>query len=145
MAGEDVLVSKREGSQSGLALIINFIKSLWIVVGVAFVISRFRRVSQLKSLTLVFWSIGNLVFSVPTVYGRLMVIPKLLISLWIIQDLGFKGNKIWLYLILTFWLISFLSEVLIMRNNILPSYLTPYSLNLLFMVFRDLSPQDFIR
>jgi hypothetical protein len=143
MAGEDVLASKA-GATSRTAQIVALVKNAWVLVGVIFILKNFRQVSQLKSLTLIFWSLANLVYSVPTVYNRLMLIPKLLFTFMVVQELEKTNKKKSLYLLLVLWGFSFLSDIMIMRYNIGPSYITPFSVSLISMFFRNITPEDIL-
>ncbi len=107
---------------STIAIVSNFIKSTWIYLVLILSIIFFKTKSQLKSILFILMSISNLVYSVPLVYGRLVLMPKLILVLWIAQLYSqSKIKPVWVNILFSIFLFGFIADIAILRNNLVES------------------------
>ncbi len=115
--GEDSVVKRfQQGAESSIYNVV--FSSLWIYVAYIYLILSHKNSGKFRNLVLMMMCYVNLMFCVPTVFIRYIIIIKFLFAILFIKEQGLKLRRSLTGLFLALYFIGFCFNIIILRHNL---------------------------
>ncbi|RDI11225.1 EpsG-like putative glucosyltransferase [Flavobacterium sp. AG291] len=127
LAGEDTVLKRfNQGSENSLYSVV--FSSLWIYFAYIYLIITYRKSSKFRNLVLLMISYVNLMFCVPTVFIRYIIIIKFLFALLYVREQHVYLKSYATRILLGLYFIGFCFNIVVMRNNLSKSLISSENL-----------------
>lgn len=126
-------------------LVIYIFSLTWIFCSYLYTLFQKHNNSILMNVFLLVAAVMNFFYSFPTIFLRYSIILKFIFSILLLENYYKTKNKKIIILFITLYSISFLSQIIISRNNIIASFFNLDIISTIFLVFNEpISAKDFI-
>ena len=135
--GEDFLMRGLEHS-SFIAKFKFYYANAWIFFAYIYILITSNRKSQIRTFLYLLFALINVFYGSPTVFERYMTFARLCIILLIIEEFYyFKNYKLYMSFLVVF-IGSFIMDLVILRNNLIASYLSEGPFFLYSIMVKDM-------